>query len=229
EEPPRWFVFVAAVDADPKLESEQLIDPFINRAMHVLAPTYDDVKTIGDIRAVFLLWPPHAGGGRVLSDRWAVLMQAGYSVGKVRTKDDDRSIFLLPLHTDLEIQRGALYAGLGVDYFPFGMMQLREYDGMLDRLRAAKPYLGARITWTYATYNVKVKAGFKPFGNLINLEQSDAWLLPSINTNVGLEIPFNERNGLSVNFGCNFFDDEQQDFEGPSLSVAWKHFLRRRE
>ena len=224
---PRWFLLFAVVNAYPKLESEEPIDKFFNRPMRVLAPTFDDVRTIGDLRDDFLLWPPHVGFGRILSDRWAVLFEVGYSAGKVRTKADDPSLLVLPLHTDLEIRRGAFYAGGGVDFFPAGMVKLRKYKGVMERLRAARPSLGARLTWTYATYRVKVKAGFKPLGNLINLEQSDAWLLPSINTNVGLDVPFNKRNCLSLNAGYNFFADRQYDFGGPSFTVAWKHYLRR--
>jgi len=224
--PLRWYVFFAAVNVYPKLESERLLDKFFNRPMRVLAPTFDDAKTFGDMRDDCLLWPPHFGIGRTLSDRWGVFFQAGYSAGKVRTEADDPSLLLLPLHTDVEIRRGAFYAGVGADFFPKGMVELGEYHGVVERIRAAKPYLGTRLTWTYATYDAKVKAGLKPFGNLLDVELSDGWLLPSVNTDLGVEIPYNKRNLISINYGYNFFAERQFDFDGPSLSIAWKHFLR---
>ena len=229
ETPHRWFLLFASVNVYPKLGSEKLLDKSFNRPMHVLAPTYDDAKTFGDLRDDCLLWPPHFGVGRVLSNHWAAFAEGGYSAGKVRTKADDPSILLLPLHTDVEIQRGALYAGLGLDFFPNGMVEHRTYKGFMERLRASKPYLGARVTWTYATYDAKVKAGFKPLGNLIDVKPSDGWLVPSVNTNLGIEVPFNKQNLLSANFGYNFFAARKFDFDGPSLSIAWKHFLGRKK
>lgn len=226
DEPLRWFLLFAGVNAHPKLESEKLLDDLFDPAMRLLAPTFDDVRTIGDLRDDFILWPPHVGVGRILSDRWAVFVQAGYTAGKVRTKDNDTSILLLPLHTDVEIKRGALYAGVGADYFPFGMVELRKYDGVMERLRAARPALGARLTWTRATYRAKVKVGFGPFPNLINLELSDKWLLPSVNTNLGLDVPLNKRSALTFNAGYNFFFDQESDFEGPAFTVGWKRFFR---
>lgn len=224
----RWFFLLGFSNAHPAMESEQLIDRYFNSTMSCLSPTYDDVYTVGDLRDQFLLWVPYIGVGRVLSDKWAAFAQIGYAAGKVRTKADDPSILILPLHTDFEIKRGATYAGVGVDYFPFGMPELREYHGIGQRLRAAKPNLGARLTWTDATYRAKVKVGFKPFDNLIDYEESDEWLLPSFSPNVGIDVPLSKRSQLSFNASYNYFKDEREDFEGPSYTIIWKRFFRKK-
>lgn len=223
-----WFFLLGFSNAHPRIESEQLIDRYFNSTMGFLSPTYDDVMTVGDLRDSGLLWVPYIGVGRVMSPKWAVFAQAGYAAGKVRTKADDPSILILPLHTDFEIKRGALYGGIGADYFPFGMPELREYDGFMDRLRGTKLNVGPRITWTNATYKAKVKVGFKPFDNLVDYTESDEWLLPSVSANIGADVPISKRSQLSFNASYNRFFDERDDFEGPSFTVIWKRFFGKR-
>ncbi len=229
EEPPApesqnspWFLLVGFSNAHPRIESEQLIDRYFNSTMSFLAPSYDDVLTVGDLRDRGILWVPYIGIGRVMSKRWAIFAQAGYAAGKVRTKADDPSILVLPLHTDFEIQRGATYGGVGADFFPFGMPELKEYHGFRERLRGAKLNLGSRLTWTHATYEAKVKVGFKPFDNLVDYKESDNWLLPSVSPNIGVDVPLGRRSQISFNASYNRFFDERDDFEGPSYTIIWK-------
>lgn len=228
EESPPWFFLAAIVNSYPRLESEQLIERFLNTPMHLLSPGYKDVRTVGDLRDRHLLWAPHVGIGRVLSDHWAFFVQAGYTAGTVRTKRDNRIILLaLPVHTDFEIVRGAAYAGAGLDYFPFGMPRLAEYDSWMARFKAARPSLGTRLTWTYATYEAKAQVGLKRFQNLINYYTEDAWLLPSVNLNAGLDVPMSPRGALTMNAGYTFFDERDFDFAGPSYTIGWKHYFGR--
>jgi hypothetical protein len=223
-----WFFLLGFTNAHPKIQSEQLIDRYFNSTMSFLSPTYDDVLTVGDLRDSGLLWVPYIGVGRVMSPRWAVFAQVGYAAGKVRTKADDPSILVLPLHTDFEIKRGALYGGIGADFFPFGMPELKEYDGIMDRLRGSKLNIGPRLTWTNATYKAKVKVGFKPFDNLVDYTESDEWMLPSASANIGVDVPITKRSQLSFNASYNRFFDERDDFEGPSYTIIWKrHFGKR--
>lgn len=221
----RWFMLYATVNTYPELQREQLISKYFNPAMRFFAPTFENVRTISDLRDEHLLWVPHIGIGRALSPHWAFFVQGGYSGGKVRTNAINPSLLLFPLSTDLEIRRDALYAGVALDYFPFGMPVLREYDGVWSRLIAARPSFGARLTVTRASFRAKVKVGFRPFGNLVSLRLEDAWVLPSVNTNVGLDVPISKRGALSFNAGVNFFFEEEQDFEGTAFTIAWKHFL----
>jgi hypothetical protein len=116
--------------------------------------------------------------------------------------------------------------GLGADYSPFGGVELREYKGLMDRLRAARPSLGARYTWTYATYDAKVKVGFQPFGSAIQYSQSDSWLLPSVNVNVGADVPISKRGVFTMNAGYTFFRDREYDFAGWNYTIGYKWYFR---
>lgn len=224
--PSKWFFKIAAVNVYPKMESEKPIETLFNPAMRLLAPGFDDVRTVGGLRDKGRLWPPHLGFGRVLSDHWVLSFQAGYTVGKVRTKANDASRFRLPLHTDFEIQRGALFAGASLDFYPFTTPDRKKFHGLVERLRAARPMVGLSLTWTYATYNAKIKVGFKPLPNIVNLELEDAWTIPSISPRVGLDVPLTPRTQIGFDAGYNFFADEKQDFEGPSYTIAWKYFFK---
>lgn len=222
----RWFVFVDMVNANPRLESEELIDDYFNPAMRLLAPTFDDVTTVGTLRDDHLLWVPQFGIGRLVGERWRVYLQAGYTAGKVRTKADDTSILLLPLHTDFEIQRGAASTTLGLDFFPWGHAKLDAYQGLGERIRSARPKLGSSATFTHATYDAKIKAALQPFPHFLDLHLSDSWYLPSINLNIGAEIPISRTNSFSFNAGYNYFFEEESDFAGPAFTLTWSHYFR---
>ncbi|MCC6698057.1 MAG: hypothetical protein IT365_20715 [Candidatus Hydrogenedentes bacterium] len=226
EEISPWFFLLGFSNAHPAIQSEQLIDRYFDPIISSLAPTYDEITTVGDLRDDFLLWVPYVGVGRILSDKWAAFAQVGYAAGKVRTEADDRSLLLLPMHTDFEIKRAALYGGVGLDYFPFGMPELKEYHGVMERLRAARPNIGTRLTWTNATYEAKVKVGFKPFDNFLNYKEDDEWILPSASANIGVDVPLNKRSQVSINASYNRFNDERDDFEGPSYTIIWKRYFK---
>ena len=222
-----WFVFIAGVNVYPRLESEKLIDSLFEPAMRVIAPGYGGVRTISDLRDDGLLWPPHVGIGRVLTPKLAVFIQGGYSAGKVRTQRSDTSIFLLPLHTDFEIMRGAGYLGFGVDYYPWGMPELRRYESIGDRLKGARFALGGRITATYALFEAKVRLALRPLPNL-GIRLSDSWVVPSANFNIGVDVPLNRNSMLFANAGYNYFWKRAYDFGGPSFTLGWKYFFDAR-
>jgi len=221
----KWFFLIAGVNTYPRLESEELIDRFFNPAMRFFAPSFEDVYTVGDLRDDYLIWPLHVGIGRVVSPRWTVFFQCGYSSGKVRTKATDPSILLFPLHTDFEIKRGAAYAGLGLDYLPLGQVEQKKYETWTDRFRGVKPVVGLRYTCTYATYEVKAKVGFKPFDNIVSLKLDDGWLVSSVGANVGLDAPITGRTHVTFNAGYNFFLDRAWDFEGPAYTLGVKRYF----
>ena len=221
----RWFVIFTLANAYPALESERLIGRFFNTPMRLLAPGFEDVTTFGDLRDLSLLVMPNLGMGYVVSKRVAVFLELGYGAGPVRTKANDASIFLFPLHTDFEMKRAAFVVVPGVDFFPFGMVEQREYHGLKDRLRGAKPMLGLRVPWTYASYEAYVKVGFKPFGNLVSVKKSDAWRIWSVNANVGVDVPVSKHHQLNFNAGHSFFAERDYDFGGPTWSVSWKYLF----
>lgn len=222
----RWFFMYSVVNVHPKLESERMLDQFLNRPLRAMAPGFKDVKTFGDLRDDFLMWPPHIAFGRVLSDHWAWFIQGGYSAGPRRTLSRDRTWIGLPLQTDLEIRRGAAYVGGGLDFYPFGMPEQRDYDGFADRLRNTRPILGGRLTWTRATYDAKVKIAMLPFPNFVNLKLGDEWSVLSVNLNAGFDMPLNERHVFNFNAGYTKFWEQDHDFSGPVFTVGWKYFLR---
>ena len=223
--PRKWYFFVAAVNVYPKLESEEIVGDLVEPLLDVLAPGHEGIDTISELRDNHLLWPPHMGLGYNLNDHWSVFFEAGYTEGKVRTRDDTPSLLLVPLHTDFEIFRSALFGGVGVDYFPWGMPEQREYEGIGDRLSSIRPFLGTRFTWTYATYRVKAKFGVHPLPNLVNIEMSDAWLLPSATLVGGFDLPLSKDTTLTVNAGYNHFWDQEFDFEGGLLTVQWRRYF----
>lgn len=226
DRPRHWFVFLGLVNAYPKLESEKLVGDLFDPAMRLLAPGYDDVRTVRGSRDEHKLWVPQVGVGRVLGDRWSLYLQGGYAAGKVRTKANDRSIVLLPLHTDFEIWRAALSSTLGLDFYPFRVVELRKYEGLWDRLRGAKPKLGTSLTWTHATFDAKVKVGVTHLVNFLDIKLSDSWYLPSLNTNIGMDVPLSRRTSLGFNAGYNFFSNRKRDFEGPAFTVTWNYFFK---
>lgn len=221
-----WYYFVAAVNVYPRLESEDLIYNIFEPILEGLSPGHRGVHTIGDLRDDHLLWPPHLGLGVNLNPHWSLFVEAGYTSGKVRTQVDRPSILLLPLHTDFEIQRSALFTGIGLDYFPWAMPAQHEYGGLRSRLAGARPFLGTRLTWTYATYDAKVKLGFRPFPNLVNLKFDDAWALPSFTVVGGVDIPLTRYTTLTFNCGYNFFWDREFDFEGYAFTVQWRRYFK---
>ncbi|MFO7975041.1 MAG: hypothetical protein R6V12_10455 [Candidatus Hydrogenedentota bacterium] len=225
QDPAKWFFLFALVNTYPKLDSEKPIDRFFNPAMRFLAPSFDDVYTISDLRDDHLIWPPHIGIGRVLSRRWSLFFQCGYASGKVRTKATDPSILLFPLHTDFEIQRGAAYAGVGLDFFPLGQVEQKKYTTWRERFLGTKPVIGFRYTGTYALYDAKVKVGFVPFGNILSLKLDDAWWVSSVNANIGLDMPITRRTHLTCNAGYNFFFNRAYDFEGSAYTLGIKRYF----
>lgn len=221
-----WFILPSIINVYPRLESEELIEQYFNPAMRLLAPGFSDVRTVRTLRDDHVLWTPDFGIGRVLSAHWALYAHFGYSGGKVRTKADDPSIFLAPLHTDFEIYRSAGYFGLCADWFPCGMPERREYNGLWERLRHTKPSLGLRLTENYAGFKAKAKAGFIDGTHFLDLKLDDTWWVTSFNANIGADIPMNERNALVVNAGYNFAFSRGFDFDAAAFTVGWKHYLK---
>lgn len=220
-----WYYFIAAVNVYPALESEELINKTLEPVLRALSPGHEGVYTVSDLRDDHGLWPPHIGVGRNLNEKWSVFLEAGYTAGKVRTRNDRRSILLLPLHTDFEIHRSAVFAGVGLDYFPWGMAEQRTYDGLGDRLSNIRPFLGTRLTWTHATFRAKAKLGLAPLPNFVNLELGDAWTLPSATIVGGVDVPLSQDTTLTVNAGYNHFWDREFDFEGYAFTIQWRRYI----
>lgn len=219
----RRFLLFTMANAYPGLESEELIEQFFNAPMRFIAPGFEDVTTFGDMRDWNLIWTPNAGMGYILSPKWSVFVTLGYGEGPVRTKGDYRTRLLVLLHTDFEMKRSAFTITPGVDYFPLGMVEQRDYAGWKERLCSIKPVIGLRTPWTYAAYEARVKVGFKYLGNLVNVKLEDSWRVWSVNMNLGLDIPINRRHQFNMNLGYSYFFEQHSDFGGPVFSMSWKY------
>ncbi|HOC69781.1 MAG TPA: hypothetical protein PKO23_13340 [Candidatus Hydrogenedentes bacterium] len=226
ERPSRWFMLPALINVYPKLESETLIRRYFNPAMRAVAPGFENVRTISSMRDEHLLWVPDAAFGYVVSPRWALYLHFGYSGGKVRTKADNTSLLVLPLHTDFEIYRSSAYIGLCADVFPWGMPERRTYVGLGERLRNIRPSIGFRLTENYAGYKVKAKAGLTNYTHFLNLDLEEHWWVTTYNMNIGVDIPVNADNALVLNAGYNISFSRGYDFDGTAFTVGWKHYFK---
>ncbi|MBN2308620.1 MAG: hypothetical protein JXR94_06590 [Candidatus Hydrogenedentes bacterium] len=223
----RWYVMFGSTNNHPRLDDAQKqIDSEINRTFRFLAPGFDDVKTFGDQRDDLLIWTPYMGVGCVLSKRWDVFVQGGFSSGKVCTRATDPSIlFLLPLHTDVEIKRQSFFIGAGVAFFPFGVVERHEFDSLKERLKGTRPFVATTLHWNYLSFDAKVKAGLPPIGTLSEIKQSESWNPWSAGVAVGLDMPVTRHSVLSMNVQQNYFFDQGDDFSGPGISLSWKRFF----
>ncbi len=223
EPPRRWFILPGLVNVYPKLERERLIKELFDPLVGFMAPGYSGSKTFTDMRDDGLLWPPQLAVGRVLSDKFALSIHGGYSAGTVRTRKSNPSLLLgVPLHTRVKIRRYAAFVGLDLDYYPLGMVEMKRYESWGSRLGAAKPTLGARITWTWAGYDAQIGLGLGLARRVFNLHLHEDWALPSLTLVAGLDIPLNRRSVLILNGGYTFFKDQRQDFNGPAFTIGWR-------
>lgn len=225
----RWFWFVSLVNPYPKMESEKPVKELFDPIMEFFAPDQRPVKTVSDFRDDHLIWAPHAGVGYQINSKWSVTAQGGGEGGKIRTKQTHPSILLMPLHTDFEIKRMAFYVGAGVHFSPWGSPPHKDFENWKERLKATRPYLSASTTYTYATYDAKVKVKFLPLLHLVDLNLSDDWHTVSLDTNIGFEIPLNKRDELVFSFGYSKFARLQEDFDSFTFTVEFKRFLRKKK
>ncbi|MCC6143785.1 MAG: hypothetical protein IT368_08255 [Candidatus Hydrogenedentes bacterium] len=215
------------VNVYPGLKSEELITELFERPLQLLAPGFDDIHTFTDERDAGRLLPPHIGIGRVLSPNWSWFIQGGWSAATLRTKQDAWTLLGLPIHNDFAITRGALYAGIGLDFFPLGMPEQRKYQGIWDRVRNTKPNAGWRLTWTRAWFDADIKLGFGTGQgpNFLSLKLDDEWNVLSSNLVVGADMPLTKYHQLSVNAGYAYFWERAVDFKGPVITIGWKYFF----
>jgi len=225
-----WYFFNGNTNSYPRLDSAaKQIDREINGSLRLLAPTFEDVETFEDQRDNMGIWTPVIGVGKLLSDKWDVFAQTGYSAGKVVTRATVPSLLVLPLHSDVEIQRTTFFAGVGAAWFPFGVVEMDKYDGLRERLRETKPYLVSTLHCNNMGYKAKVKAGPRPIGNFVNTVEEESWWIGSSAIGAGIDVPATRRDIVSFNVQYTFFYDHGDDFNGPSMTFNWKHFFGKRK
>lgn len=221
-----WFVLFGAVNVYPKLEREKLIKKILDPVVDALAPGYAGTHTFTDMRDDGLMWPPQLSVGRVLSDYFALSVHGGYTPGTVRTNKSNPSIFSgIPLHTEVKIKRWASFVGVDLDYYPFRMAELKKYANWWERLRAARPTLGARVTYTWAGFDARINFGFGFAEKIMGIRLHEEWELPSLTLVAGVDIPINHRNTFILNGGYTFFKEQRQDFNGPVFTLGWRYMF----
>ncbi len=223
-----WFWFVSLVNPYPKMESEKPVRELFDPIMGFFAPEQKPVKTVSDFRDDHLIWAPHAGIGYKINSKWTITAQGGGEGGKIRTKQTHPSILLMPLHTDFEIKRMAFYCGTGVHFSPWGSPPHKDFTNWKERIKATRPYFSASATYTYATYDAKVKVKFLPFLHLVDLNLSDEWHTVSLDTNIGFEVPLNQRDEFVFSFGYSKFARLQEDFDSFTFTIEFKRFLEKK-
>ena len=221
----RRYGMVCMANAYPELKSEDLIYDLFDPIIGWFAPGIEEVNTFGNMRDNHLLWAPNIGAGYNISKHLSLFLQVGYGAGPVRTEDRKPSRLLLPLNMYFEMRRSAFTITPGVDWFPFGMVEQRDYHGLKDRLRAIRPMFGVRVPWTHAGYKANVKLGILPFEKIADIRFGDAWNVWSTNLNVGIDVPIDRRNQMNFNIGRSFFFGHDSDFGGPVFSVTWKYLF----
>lgn len=221
--PGPWYFFSGNSSNHPPLnKADRQIDRQLNKPFQVLAPGLDDVRSFSDEAEDFKVWTPYAGVGRLLSPHWDLFWQAGYSKGKVRTNQTEPSFLILPLHSDVTIYRSCFFTSLGLAYYPWEVPEMRKFDSVGERLKCARPYLVTTLNWNYLTCEVKIKAGLRPFDNLLHMTQKDEWNPWSTGVGAGVEIPLSQSVAISLNAQYSFYWTQEEDFSGPLLNFHWK-------
>ncbi len=222
----KWFVLVGIVNVYPRLEREKLIQNILDPVIRTIAPGYQGTATFSDLRDNGLLWTPQIAVGRILSRHFALSIHGGYGAGPVHSKKKNPSVLLgIPFYSNVKIKRRAAYVGLDLDYYPWGMVEQKKYATWLERLRASRPTLGVRYTWTWAGYDARIRLGPWPIKKLVNIRLGDNWALPNITLVAGVDIPVNQRNVIVVNGGYSFFWKEKEDFAGPAFTLGWRYMF----
>ncbi|HIJ66011.1 MAG TPA: hypothetical protein HPP77_08670 [Candidatus Hydrogenedentes bacterium] len=224
--PAEWYFYTGNVNVHPRLDdAEKEIDRMINRRFRLFAPGFDDIRTFSDQRDDMMIWNGLIGVGRTLSRHWDFFFQAGYAAGKVRTEATDLSIFLIPLQTDITLERSSAFVGPGLAFYPRGMSRRAKYDSFAGRLKQAKPFVATTLAFNYLTFDADVKAGFVPLGGLIRQKESRRWRPWNAGLSLGADIPLTKKTVLSTNAQYSFFFDEGGDFSGPAFNFYCKRFF----
>jgi hypothetical protein len=221
-----WFVFIGHMRSHSRLDqAAEDIDAEINGLFQAIAPGFDDVRTFEDQRDGAGIIIPIAAVGKVLNEHWDVFLQVGYSEGKVRTEQSNISWLLWPLNSDVILRRSSFLVGVGVDYYPWGMARLGDYDTIGARLRNARPFVASTLNWNHLTFEADIKAGPWPFSSLIKIKDERDWDIWNVGVTAGVDVPLGAKSTLSANVSYSFFFEEHRDFNGFSLIFYWKRYF----
>lgn len=224
----RWYFFHGSSNVHPRLKkADREVDRQLNQPFRLIAPGFDDVRTFSDHADKFLIWSPFMGVGRRLGDNWSLWFQAGGSAGKVITRSTDISVLLLPWRSDVEIHRSNIFVGPGLSWYPFGFPQNVPDMDWRERFNNARPYLSATLMWNRLTYKASVRAGFKPFGNFVQVRERESYHTLSNSLGAGVDLPLTRNTSFTFSAQYSFMHHYGQDFDGLNFSFMFKRVLGR--
>ncbi len=220
-----WYLLVGVANDWPRLhESEHEINRDVNRFFGSFVPRWHRPTTFKDWRDDLRLWDLHGGLARSLSNRWSVFLVTGGITGAVRTKN---GYFLgVPFEVHSKFERRVLFLSTGADYYPWGKASLPETaernQGLKQRLFAAKPYLQMALGYSnvYAVGQVKVSLPW--VGSVAKGKHAEYYDLFFLSPRLGVDIPLNEKDTLSLMAGYLFYTRHPDEFNGPSFFITYK-------
>lgn len=221
-----WFFTLGLINSYPNLRvTEQIARTSIDLPFHLVSPWFDKTRTFSDLRDEALIWVPYIGFGKVLSQKWMIFANAGMSGTTTRTKGHSPSVFIVPLRYDVRFRRVNSLAGVGTAFYPWNMPPMFSHASLGERLRAARPFLGAGVNYNHIDATTRVDAGLGLLHPLVKVRQNDLWQSASLALAVGVTVPVSATSVLSITGQYVTFTDEAKDFTGPGINISLRHFF----
>jgi len=223
---PKWYLSVGATNCYPRLQGvEKQVHHQINDMFHLMAPGFEDAKTFTEMRDDGMLWVPEIGLGRVLTPRWVVFARVGYIEGAARTKADNTSLILRPLHTDVKLHVSYFFAGAGAAFYPWGVPELRAYESVWDRVRNVRPFIAGSVGRARVKAYADVHFGLKPYDSVFRAGRRVGWSPWEGELSGGLQVPLTKATSLSLDLSYRTFSSGREDLNGLAAGIRWQwHF-----
>jgi hypothetical protein len=216
----RWFWFVCSSNYHAKLKtSEQQIDRQINGLFGLIFPGWERVTTFQDWRDDWLVWDLSVGIGRDISPHLAWTVYAGGGLGTIRNRDDYR-LGLVPVGMKVYFTRTSFFTGASLRWWPWERAH-REEKGFWGMVKGIRPVTEMNVGYSLETSEADVRASFPLVGDLLHINQKDTYNLFWLSPRAGIEIPFSDKYSLNLLGGYLWFNDAQDDFNGPMMEVMF--------
>lgn len=223
----RWFLGLGTSNYHPRLkESERQIDAEINGMLGGLLPAWQRPETFKDWSKDWKIWDIWLEAGRDITPRTSWFAAVG---GIAATIKNDETYFPLglPLNSDIRFKRTVAFLTGGLTYYPYGKPSLdpvsREWNVVKRAVCRAKPYAEFGVGYTFIRAEASVKLKIPVIGQLYEQKEKSDYHLLQANPRLGVEFPLNDDDSLSVTGCYYFFNEHSSEFNGPSVSVIFKH------
>ena len=222
-----WFLTMGAANVQARLkESETRIEKLIKQPLGALLPRWKDPVTFKDWGNDGKLWDLHLGIGRDLSPKWAWYIATGGISGTIKNKE---TYYPLVIPTDLHItfKRRVMFLYTGVDYYPWGKPDLgprkEGENAFARRLKAARPYIEGATGYVNIRTEADVEAKIPVLGRLLCYPEVYHYDVFYLSPRLGVDIPMDEANTVSLVGGYLFFNDHGREFDNASFYMLYKH------